>query len=360
MKNVLILANSSGGLYDFRNELVLELAKEYHVVASLPDTVKTALLEEEGVEIVHTPINRRGVNPFQDFKLLMNYKALLKKYDPAMVITYTIKPNVYGGMACAAAGVPYISTVTGLGSAFEKKGIFLQLIQLLYRYGMRKASCVFFQNRENRDIFMNAGLISGPTKMVPGSGVNVETHSFEPYPESDITQFLYVGRMMKEKGIRELLDAAEALHGDKVVFVLLGYCDEDWEKILEEKQSEGVIIHVPFNTNVHEFYRRASAVVMPTYHEGMSNVLMEASATGRPVIATNISGCREIFDDGVTGIGFAPRSSEALIQALKRFLTLKRSERAQMGAAAREKMIREFDRHQVAADYMEEIRKYAR
>lgn len=356
MKKILILANSSGGLYDFRNELVKRLLERYEVAASLPDTVKTDLLEQEGVKIIHTPINRRGVNPREDWKLYRAYRSLLAEYKPDVVLTYTIKPNVYGGYACARLGIPYITTVTGLGSAFEKTGALLELVKALYRKGLSKAACVFFQNRENRELFHSYGLVSGRDALVSGSGVDLSVWQPMPYPQStEITNFMYVGRIMKEKGIEEFLSAAEVLHGEKVTFSLAGYCDEDWQKILDAKEREGVILQLGFHTDMHELYEKCSAVVMPTYHEGMSNVLCEASACARPVIASNISGCREIFEDGVTGYGFAPRSADALKEALKKFLALPVSTRAAMGRSARDKMEREFDRRKVAAAYMAEI-----
>ena len=357
MSKILILANSSSGLYDFRNELLQAFLKHHQVIASLPDDTKTELLKAEGVQVEMTPINRRGMNPLQDLRLYFTYRKMLRRINPDLVLTYTIKPNVYGGMACASLGIPYLATVTGLGSAFEKNGPVLHLVQMLYRAGLKKASCVFFQNEENQRIFRSANLVSGRYRLVRGSGVNLKTHRFEPYPEDDMTRFLYVGRMMKEKGIEELLDAAKALHSLSVEFQILGYCDEDYQAILDEREKEGVITQLGFHPDVQAYYKRASAVVMPTYHEGMSNVLMEASATGRPVIATNISGCREVFEEGVTGLGFAPKSSEALIQALKKFLALSRNERAMMGRSALAKMEREFDRVKVVEAYLEEARR---
>lgn len=351
----MILANSSAGLYDFRNELVQALLQEHKVVVSLPDEVKTKELEEEGCEVVRTQLSRRGTNPVKDLALLARYRKLLRKYKPDLVLTYTIKPNVYGGMACAAAGIPYIATVTGLGSAFEKGGLLTSVASTLYRQGLRKASCVMFQNVENRELFRRSGMVSGRSRLVTGSGVNLATHSFEPYPQGPVTRFLYVGRMMREKGIGEFLEAAKALHSDQVEFDLIGYCDEDWQDKLDAAEKEGWIRQLGFQTQMHGFYKKASAVVLPTYHEGMSNVLMEASATGRPVIATRISGCREIFDEGITGFGCAPGSAKSLIEALQKFLALDPASRAAMGRSAREKMQREFDRKRVTQDYLEEI-----
>lgn len=355
MKKILILANSSGGLYDFRNELVLKLLKEYQVAASLPDEVRNKELTEEGCRVVHTPINRRGVNPAEDLKLLKSYRNLLKQEKPDLVLTYTIKPNIYGGFCCRLMKIPYIVTVTGLGSTFQKQGLLLKMIVAMYRMGLKKASCVFFQNEENRKIFEKYRIKGQKSILVKGSGVNLKRHTFEPYPEDDEVRFLFVGRMMKEKGIEELLEAAKVLHEPKVKFELLGYCDEDYQDKLDQYEKEGYIRQLGFDPDVHKYIRRASALVLPTYHEGMSNVLMEASATGRPVIATNISGCKEVFEEGVTGFGCRPGSSDDLIRALRRFLRLSPEERAEMGKNARIKMEREFDREKVAEDYYKEI-----
>lgn len=354
MKKILILANSSGGLYDFRNELVLKLLTEYEVVVSLPDEVKTKELEAEGCKVLHTPINRHGVNPAEDFKLLLQYRRLLKSEKPDLVLTYTIKPNIYGGFACRMKKVPYICTITGLGATFQKQGILLTLIKNMYRAGLKNAECIFFQNEENMHIFDRYNIKGKKSFLVSGSGVNLSRHCMEEYPKSEKTTFLYVGRMMREKGTLELLDAAAALASPNVEFQLLGYCDDDLKEQLDEAQSKGIIKQLGFDPNVHEYIRQASALVLPTYHEGMSNVLMEASATGRPVIATNISGCREIFEEGITGFGCKPKDSSSLIEALKKFLSLPMEERADMGRKARKKMEREFDRKYVVEHYYKE------
>lgn len=355
MKKILILANSSGGLYDFRNELVMKLLNEYQVAASLPDEVRTKELTEEGCRVVHTPINRRGVNPAEDLKLLKSYRDLLKQEKPDLVLTYTIKPNIYGGICCRFMKIPYIATVTGLGSTFQKKGLLRKMIVVMYRMGLKKASCVFFQNNENQVVFSINKIRGKKSRLVNGSGVNLKRHEFEEYPKDDVVRFLFIGRIMKEKGIDEFLEAARVLHGPKVVFELLGYCDEDYQDKLDQYEKEGCIRQLGFDPDVHGYLKRASAVVLPTYHEGMSNVLMEACATGRPVIATRISGCREIFEEGKTGFGCEVRSSEDLIRALRQFLELSRHERAVMGVNARINMQLDFDREKVVQAYYEEI-----
>lgn len=360
MSKVLILANSSGGLYDFRNELVEKLLAEGEVLASLPDEVRTKELSEEGCRIILTPINRRGVNPIEDIRLLERYFGLIRREKPDLVLTYTIKPNIYGGFCCRVMRVPYLVTVTGLGTTFQKEGLLRKMIVAMYRMGLKKAECVFFQNEENRSIFERFHIQGKSSRLVRGSGVNLERHGQEEYPNRESVKFLYIGRMMKEKGIMELLEAAKELHSEKVSFELLGYCDEDLQELLDEYEAKGMIRQLGFDPQVQKYLKDCSALILPTYHEGMSNVLMEASAAGRPVIATDISGCREIFEEGITGFGCKPGDAGDLIRALRRFLELSGEERAIMGQRAREKMEREFDRQKVVQDYLEEIKKILR
>lgn len=354
MSRVLVLTNSSGGLYDFRNEFVQALTKENQVFISVPDDVKTKELLDEGCQIIKTAINRRGINPLEDLKLYRTYHNMMKELQPDLVITYTIKPNIYGGFCAGRMKIPYMATITGLGGAFDRTGLLLQLIVHMYRAGMKKAACVFFQNEENRNIFKNFRIAGRRDKLVMGSGVNLERHTYEAYPKRDEIHFLFVGRVMKERGILEFLSAAEKLHSEKVFFDILGYCDEDYQEMLEDYEKEGVIRQLGFHTEVHSYLADADAVVIASFHEGMSNALIEAAATGRPVIASDISGCREAFEEGVTGFGFTPGKADELIQALEKFLALSYEERAKMGEAARKKMEREFDRKLVTGAYMEE------
>lgn len=360
MKKILFLINASSGLYDFRNELVVELLKKYEVVASVPDEKKVKELEAEGVKVVHTDINRRGVNPKEDIKLYKTYRKLIKEENPDLVLTYTIKPTIYGGYAAKRSGVPYMSTITGLGSAFQKTGLFKKMIVTMYKVAFGKVSCVFFQNETNRDIFEENGLIRGKkTKMVAGSGVNLKAHPLCEYPdEKDGILILYMGRNMKEKGTDELLEAAYH-YKDRpdVKFLLLGYSEDDYQEILKEYESKGIITTHDFVSDVNSYIEQCSAVILPSYHEGMSNVLQEASAMGRPVIASNIPGCREIFDEGITGFGAEAKSAGSLIEAIDKFLALSHDERREMGLRAHEKVAKEFDRAGVVAAYVEEIEK---
>ncbi|MCH5254443.1 MAG: glycosyltransferase family 4 protein [Lachnospiraceae bacterium] len=357
MSRVLILANFSGGLYDFRNEFVEALLAEHEVYISLPDDVKTKELQAEGANIIQTPMSRRGMNPLEDVHLYRNYCKIMKEIRPDLVVTYTIKPNIYGGFCARRMRIPYIATITGLGSAFEKNALFVRLIVTMYRTALKKAACIFFQNAENRSIFRKYGIAGRKDRLVMGSGVNLEKHPYEPYPKREETHFLFVGRVMKEKGILEFLSAAESLHSDKVFFDILGACDEDYQEMLDQAEHKGIIRQLGFHKEVHPYLTDANAVVIPSYHEGMCNSLTEAAATGRPVIASNISGCMETFEEGKSGFGFTPGKAEELIAALQKFLALPYEEKAKMGQEARRKMEREFDRTLVTRAYVDEVNK---
>ncbi len=366
MPKALILANSSSGLFDFRNELLLELMKnDYEIVISLPDEDKVKELTQEGCRVIHTDINRRGVNPVQDLALFGAYIRLLKSERPDIVITYTIKPNIYGGFACRVLGKRYISTVTGLGSTFERGGMLLKLIVSMYKVSLKKCDCLFFQNDENRKIFEDHGIKAQKHVTVNGSGVNLEKHKFEEYPGhiDDITRFLYVGRLMREKGTEEYLETAKRMHdkyGDKVSFTAIGYFDDDFEDKVKQAEKEGRLKMIPYQKDIHPFFKEADVIVHPSYHEGMSNVLMEASATGRPVIASDISGCREIVNKDISGYLIEPRNADSLYEAMDRFMNLDENGRKSMGRAARDYVEQKFDRRSIILKYINEIQKIIR
>ncbi len=359
-KKVLILANCASGLYDFRNELLLALLKEYEVHVSLPDEEDVPEIAKEGCIVHHTELERRGMNPLKDSSLMLKYFGLMRKVKPDVVLTYTIKPNIYGSLCARFLKIPYIVNITGLGSAFEEDGMLRKLVVFLYKSALKKANCVFFQNERNRDIFAGFGIKGKKDRLVPGSGVNLQRHCFEEYPDSkEPVRLLFVGRIMKEKGTDELLYAAEQIKKEypDVRFEIVGSYEDDYKELIEEKEKAGIVHLTGYQKIIHPYYKACSAAVMPSYHEGMSNVVLEAAATGRPVLASDIPGCREGFDAGVTGIGFAPRDGEAFLAAVRSFLSLSHEERKQMGLAARRKVEREFDREIVVNAYLEEIGK---
>jgi galacturonosyltransferase len=361
-RTVLILSNIAFGLYIARKELITRLIQmDSKVIAVTPFDTYVDKLQEIGCEYINLEFNRRGKNVFNDIGILLRYVQLIKETAPDVVLTYTIKPNVYGGLACRLARIPYLANITGLGTTIENPGV-LQFIALsLYKVGLKKASCVFFQNAPNRKFFSERILSkSCHSRTIPGSGVNLSEHIYEPYPsEANGVVFLFVGRIMKDKGIEELFSAAEMIKKkySNTKFRIIGECDEDYSERINELEKNGVIEQLGFQKDVHSYMRDSHCVILPSYHEGTSNVLLESAACGRPVIATRVTGCSETFDDGITGFGCDVKSAESLVEAVERFLRQSPEEHEAMGKAGRAKMEREYDRQIVVDAYMDEIEK---
>lgn len=356
---ILVLGNYAMGLYRFRKELLVELVRKgYEVHIALPEDPYANHLRDLGCVVHPIELMRRGKDPLADLKLFMGYLRLLRKLRPERVLTYTIKPNIYGGLASRLTGTPYIANITGLGTALEGSGLFRKLLLFLYGAALKKAQCVFFQNSWNREFFLGKGLIAGRSRLVPGSGVNLEEHPVTPYPEErEVIRILFVGRIMRDKGIEELLDAAVILRnsGRPVLFQILGFCEEEYEDRLRAMEKAGIIRYLGRQEDVRPFMADAHGVILPSYHEGQSNVLLEAGAMGRPILATNVPGCREAFDEWVSGLGFEARSVSSLVGAVEAFLELPQERHVEMGLAGRRKMELEFDRRLVIEAYMEEL-----
>lgn len=361
---VLVLGNSDSGLYDFRKEVLTALMEAgFAVHVSVPDTGYVGKIRALGCICHDTVMERRGMNPFKDMKLFSFYLRLLKEVKPAAVLTYTIKPNIYGGMACRMKKVPYLVNITGLGTTLEHEGVLQKLIVFLYRESLKAAGCIFFQNRQNKEFMLEKGCVGQEayTRVIPGSGVNLEEHRPMPYPKDGDVKFVSVMRIMKDKGIEELLEAAQTIHGEypETLFEILGAYEEEsrslYEPVIEDLQSRGIVRYYGYRDDVPDFYAHCQAVIHPSYHEGMSNVLLEAAATARPVIAGNISGCREIFEDGVSGLAFETKNADALTDAIRTFLSLSYEDRSLMGRKAREYVADHFDRKKVVQAYLDTL-----
>ncbi|QWI13768.1 glycosyltransferase family 4 protein [Bacillus mycoides] len=358
MKKVLILANNDVGLYKFRKELIQELVKNYKVYISLPDGEFIHQLKELGCEFINTPISRRGTNPITDVKLFMNYKKIIKEVKPDVVLTYTIKPNIYGGLACRMAGIPYICNITGLGTAVENDGILQKITLFLYKNALKEATCVFFQNESNKNFFSKKRVIKGKSRLIPGSGVNLDYYPLLEYPLDKEINFLFIARVMKEKGIDQYLEAAEYIKRKypNTRFHILGICEEKYENKLRIMQEGKIIQYHGMQSDVREFHKFSHCTIHPTYYpEGMSNVLLESAASGRPVITTNRSGCREIVDDTANGYIVEQENSRDLIEKIEKFISLDYEDKKQMGIMGRRKVEREFSREIIINAYMSEI-----
>ena len=362
-RKILLTGNSDIVIYNFRKELVERLLNEkYEVHLLLPygKGEKIESLKRLGCYYLEIQINRRGTNPFEDIKLIADYKRILHKINPDIVLTYTIKPTIYGGMACQKLGIPYIANITGLGTAVENPGIMQKITVALYKKAFQRVRCVFFQNKENKQFFAERQIANDKHRLIPGSGVNLKHFSLLPYPSDATIEFLFIARVMKEKGIDQYLEAAEIIREKypHTRFHVLGFCEEAYEDILKAYEARGVIQYHGLQDDVRVFHQRAHCTIHPSYYpEGMSNVLLESEACGRPVITTNRSGCGETMEDGKTGFLFEAKNTESLVQAIERFLALSNEERRQMGLKGRQKVEQEFDRQIVVDAYIEEIEK---
>lgn len=356
---VLIVANADIGLYKFRKELLEELVKNNEVYIALPKGEFYKDLLAIGCKYVITELDRHGTNPIKELKTVFDYKKIMKSIKPDIVFTYTIKPNVYAGMACASLNIPYVANITGLGTAVENPGLMQILTTNLYKYGLRKAQKVFFQNTENRDFFVKKGVVKRSYDLLPGSGVNLKNYTVSEYPDGSTVDFVFVSRIMKEKGIEQYLEAAREIkkRHPETRFHICGFCEQNYEKILKEMSDEGIIIYHGLVKDMAAIYRQMGCTIHPTYYpEGLSNVLLESSASGRPIITTNRSGCREVVDDGINGYVVEEKNSKDLIDKIELFLEKSVEERKQMGLAGRKKVEIEFDRQIVIDKYLAELK----
>lgn len=366
---ILVLTNEANGLYLFRKELLLALMGDGHeIYVSFPpdeNLDKLRRLSQDGKhpEIIETPFERRGNNPVKDFGLFRTYLRLVKKHNPDAVLTYTIKPNLYGGLACSIKGVSYICNITGLGTAIENAGLLSKILLLFYRISMKKAKRVFFQNGKNLE-FMNMYRVAyDHSKLLPGSGVNLTEHPYEAYPsEENGICFLAVIRIMKDKGVEEYLQAARLMKkkNNELKFYLVGEYEEEtrglYEPQINKLHDEKIIKYFGHVDNVEEIMAKSHIIVHPSYHEGLSNVLLEAAACGRPVLASDINGCIETFEEGKSGFSFRVKSVEALVEAMEKILRLSQPEREKMGAAGRVWIEKNFDRNIIIEAYRDELK----
>ncbi|MBE6763307.1 MAG: glycosyltransferase family 4 protein [Ruminococcaceae bacterium] len=357
---VMIVANNDVGLYKFRRELVEALLRLHEVHICLPDGEYVANLQAMGCVFHPYEFDRHGTNPIAELKQISYYKSLLKSVKPDVVLTYTVKPNVYAGMACASLNIPYMANITGLGTAIANGGLMQKFLKLLYRHGLRKAHTVFFQNEENREFMVSNGIVKDNYVMLPGSGVNLAEHQAEDYPaKEEPLVFVNIGRIMKDKGADEVLYAAKIIRKEypQTVFRIIGGFDGDYEEQIRLAQEAGDIEYLGQQSDVHAYLKDAHAIIHASYHEGMSNVLLEAAACARPIIATDVAGCRETYDDGVSGIACKAHDGDDLVRAIREFIALSYEQKRAMGLAGRCKVEKEFDRAAVVKCYIDQIGK---
>ena len=359
MKSILILTNSSIGLVRFRKELITALGQSAKVVVSSPNDGFGKEIQSLGATFIETNYDRRGSNPLFDFILCCRYCFIIRKIEPSVILTYTHKPNIYGNFAARLFNRPVITTVTGTGDTFLRGGMIGSIVKVLYRFALKSASCVVFQNNEDEEILRRLNVVKGQnTVHVPGSGVNISEHVPLEYPADGAVSFLFIGRLMRSKGIGELIAATRRLKAelpDAFSVTLMGASEGDMDDMIEKAKNDRIVTTVGFQKDVVPFIKSAHCIVIPSYKEGMCNGLLEAAANARPLITTDVTGCREIVEDGVGGFICQPKDSDSLYECMKRFVNLPQEEKIRLGREARKKIEKEFDRNIVVEAMVKEI-----
>ena len=317
---IALLTNNDDDVYCFRLELIQAILNAgYQMLISCPDGPKFDAMEELGLKkgeafLYDNPlIDRRGTNIINDSKLIIHYQKLFKIYRPAVILTYTAKPNVYASLVAHNLGIPVINNVTGLGSVVKESGLKKTLILWLFKKAYRNSSCIMFQNSTNMRLAMKLGWVSGDHKLIPGSGVALERFPVQEYPEGGDgltgapVVFNYIGRILHDKGVDDYIEAAKRIKKKypKTEFNMIGFIEpteNHYEPELKNLGKQGIVLYRGSQIDVKPWIKRAHAIIHPsTYGEGMSNVLLENASSGRLIITTDNPGCQETVDEGLSG-----------------------------------------------------------
>ena len=363
---VAIASNTVWSIVNFRGGLVRALMDAgYEVVAMASPDEHVPRLSELGCRYLPLPIDGQGTNPGHDLLLLWRYWRLLQSERPDFYLAFTVKPNIYGSLAARALGIPAINVVTGLGTAFARSNWLRILATGLYRLALARSEKVFFQNQDDRQLFVQKGLVQlQETTRVRGSGVDLKRFELTPFPDDKSRfRFLLISRMLWDKGVGEYVEAARIVKQAfrNVEFCLLGPLNPRSPSAISNGQmeawrSEDVVRYLGVSSDVRGEVATADCIVLPSYYrEGVPRALLEAAAMGRPIIATDAPGCREAVNDGTTGFLCRTRDANDLAEKMKRMLALSERERVEMGRRGREKMEREFDEKIVIDHYIEII-----
>lgn len=365
---IALITNNDDDVYCFRKELVEGLLAEgYEMLISCPFGPKFDLLDYLKYRYDDPVIDRRGTNIVADAKLLLHYYNLFKKEKPAVVLTYTAKPNVYASFAARILGIPYINNVTGLGSVLNKTGIIKAFIMWLFKSAYRGASCVMFQNSTNMKLAIESNMINGDYKLIPGSGVDFNRYPVQEYPDGadgiqgDTVVFNYIGRILHDKGVDDYIAAAKIIKKKypKTEFNMLGFIEPTeihYEEDLKELEKQGIIKYRGSQKDVRPWIARAHAIIHPsTYGEGMSNVLLENASSGRVLITTDNPGCRETVIDGESGFIYHGGDVGVLTKTIEKFLMISNKTRKYMGLVGRKHIEENFSRDIVVEAYKKKI-----
>ncbi|PSK80418.1 glycosyltransferase involved in cell wall biosynthesis [Limimaricola soesokkakensis] len=358
--HIIFTVNAAWNIFNFRRSLVEAMLEEGHKVTVLaPPDVAVKRLEALGCHFVPLEMDVKGLSPLADIALIRELRQHFYTLAPDAVFSFTIKNNIFGAIAARGLGFPFIPNVTGLGTAFLSSTLLRRVAETLYRIAFRSLPVVFFQNPDDQALFLSRGLTqSNQSRLLPGSGVDLKHFLPAPLPERDEVRFLMIARLLRDKGILEYALAAQQtlLSHPNTRFQLLGPLDVENrsaipDTLLEKWRQNGTIEYLGESDDVRSEIADADCVVLPSYREGAPRTLIEAAAMARPLIATDVPGCRSVVEDGRTGLLCAPRDAESLSAAFIKMLTLTSAAREEMGRAGRNKMEREFDQAMVVDAY---------
>jgi glycosyltransferase involved in cell wall biosynthesis len=360
---IILCANTSWYLWNYRVGLIralLAAGNEINILAPLDQTSEN--LVNLGCNVYSIPMNRKGSNLLQEVSLVLKFYNYVRSARPDILIAFTIKPVIYMGLIARVLSIPIVSTITGLGTTFIRNNWLTKVVKWLYKLALASAQHVLFQNPEDQNLFLDAGLVQiRQAEQISGSGIDLVRFAFSPIVttnDTNPTVFLLAGRMLWDKGIKEYVEAAKIVKDldSNVEFQLLGEIGSDNisaipQKTISSWQQEGIVHYLGVASDVRTYMEQADCVVLPSYREGLSRTLLEAGAIGRPVVATRVVGCKDVVDDGKTGLLCNPRDPFDLAEKLLTFIDLSRVDRAKMGQEARAKIEKEFDEKNVIQRY---------
>ncbi|WP_211274497.1 glycosyltransferase family 4 protein [Paenibacillus oryzae] len=361
MSKIMILSNHFITLYNFRRELIKRLIEEGNeVIISMPNFIENKYFIEMGCKIYNTDVDRRGINPIKDAYQLIRYLVLIKKINPDIILSYTIKPNIYGGIASRITRKKQISNITGTGATFLSDNFINKIAKIMYKFSLKNSYKVLFQNNGDKDFFISQKIVKDNYRVIPGSGVNLSDYQLTPLPsiENEIN-FIFIGRVMKIKGIEEYLNCALNLKKTypKANFYIAGFIEESqYSQIINDYHVKGIVQYIGFQKNIKQWIEKCHCTILPSHGgEGVPNALLESAAMGRICVASNIHGSREVIDDNKTGFLFEARNADDLFKKIQMLIELDSSSLAAMGRLAREKMEQQFDRQIIINTYLNEI-----
>ena len=369
-KKIIISANSAWNVVNFRKGIVLELINHgFEVVVVSPKDEYVDKLCDLGCQHININVDNKGINPINDLYLTFQYLKIFYQVDPNVILTYTVKPNIYGSLAAYILSIPIVNNISGLGTAFIKGGLLGNIVNFLYKISLRKSECVFFQNHDDENLFLKKNLVTkGQVSVLPGSGVNLEyyqpTKSNIVNKDQDEFVFLLIARLIWDKGIQEYVDAARFVkkYNPKARFQILGFLDVDNQTAVSHSEidlwvAEGIVEYIGVTEDVRPHINSSDCVVLPSYREGVPKTLLEAAAMGKSIITTEVEGCKDVVDDGVNGYLCNVRDYNDLAEKMQTMLTMNSKDIEQMGLNGRKKMEQEFDEKIVINKYISIVNK---